>query len=115
MAIKIPKKRSQDDRDEEVMPDVSRDELETDNTEYKRQKVEEDVETPEMQNQLRKSIENAKFLPIAKYKNHILNKLRTAKVLVIEGQTGCGKTTQVPKFILEGAQAQNQEVNIICT
>lgn len=36
-------------------------------------------------------------------------------MLVISGDTGCGKTTQVPKYILENGQATNQEVNIICT
>lgn len=34
---------------------------------------------------------------------------------MISGDTGCGKTTQVPKYILEHGQANNQEANIICT
>ena len=38
-----------------------------------------------------------------------------SRVLVISGDTGCGKTTQVPKYILEHGNANGHEVNIICT
>jgi HrpA-like RNA helicase len=41
--------------------------------------------------------------------------LEKNRVLIISGDTGCGKTTQVPKFILENSLAQNKEVKIICT
>ena len=56
-------------------------------------------------NQMKQSIENAKNLPIAKHKTQILKKLERSKVLVISGDTGCGKTTQVPKYILEHGMA----------
>lgn len=36
-------------------------------------------------------------------------------MLIISGDTGCGKTTQVPKYILEQARARDEEVHIICT
>jgi len=49
MAIKIPKKRSSGERDDDDEPvDITREEVETGETDYKRQKVEEDIETPEM-------------------------------------------------------------------
>lgn len=35
--------------------------------------------------------------------------------MVISGDTGCGKTTQVPKYILEQGSANNMDYNIICT
>ena len=54
-------------------------------------------------------------MPIAKYKNQILKKLDKHRVLVISGDTGCGKTTQVPKYILEQAEFKKQECKIICT
>ena len=54
---------------------------------------------------MKQSIENAKNLPIAKHKTQILKKLERSKVLVISGDTGCGKTTQVPKYILEHGMA----------
>lgn len=48
-------------------------------------------------------------LPITSYKSRILKlvlskKLRTSQVLIIQGETGCGKTTQVAQFILEANQ-----------
>lgn len=62
-----------------------------------------------------KSIEAAKNLPIAKHKATIMQKLEKNRVIIISGDTGCGKTTQVPKFILESGLAQKQDVKIICT
>lgn len=37
------------------------------------------------------------------------------EVLVIEGKTGCGKTTQVPQFILDDCRSKNQLCNIVVT
>ncbi|KAL0118911.1 hypothetical protein PUN28_009500 [Cardiocondyla obscurior] len=45
-------------------------------------------------------------LPIHEFKDDILSKLENNRVLLIEGDTGCGKTTQVPQFILDSF-AQN--------
>ncbi|TMW48422.1 hypothetical protein DOY81_006512 [Sarcophaga bullata] len=54
----------------------------------------------------------------------ILNLLETTQVLVISGETGCGKSTQVPQFILDnwffkGSQLDNNQkmphVEVICT
>jgi len=37
------------------------------------------------------------------------------QVTVIEGETGCGKTTQVPQYILDYYAAQGRYCNIIVT
>ena len=37
------------------------------------------------------------------------------QVTIISGPTGCGKTTRVPQFILEHAEASHKPVNIIVT
>lgn len=46
------------------------------------------------------------FKHILSYRNEILSKLENNRVLLIEGDTGCGKTTQVPQFIIDSF-AQN--------
>ncbi|KAI8588469.1 P-loop containing nucleoside triphosphate hydrolase protein [Geranomyces variabilis] len=40
-------------------------------------------------------------LPAWKYKDQILDAVEKHRVVVVEGETGCGKTTQVPQFILD--------------
>lgn len=47
------------------------------------------------------------FLNYLFYRNEILSKLENNQVLLIEGDTGCGKTTQVPQFIMDNF-AQNE-------
>eukprot|EP00889_Picochlorum_renovo_P003077 jgi/Picre1/30107/NNA_005476.t1 len=40
-----------------------------------------------------------KSLPIAKHKEEILQAVESSQVVLIAGETGCGKTTQVPQYI----------------
>ncbi|XP_032669935.1 ATP-dependent RNA helicase DHX30-like [Odontomachus brunneus] len=40
-------------------------------------------------------------LPIFQFRDKILSMLAENKILLIEGDTGCGKSTQVPQFILD--------------
>ena len=56
-------------------------------------------------------------LPAWKEKEKILSLLSCQQVLVISGMTGCGKSTQVPQFILDNwlADARSDHVNIVCT
>ena len=44
-------------------------------------------------------------LPIAEFRDLIVRTLRDHQVVVIAGETGCGKTTQVPQFLLEAGYA----------
>lgn len=82
----------------------------------KRQRTEQaEFITTEMTDAVRKSINAAQHLPIAKKKNEILDKLKKNRVLIISGDTGCGKTTQVPKYIIQQAQSSMEDVYIICT
>lgn len=43
-------------------------------------------------------LERDKNLPIHDKREEIINSIRSNPVLVIEGETGCGKTTQVSKL-----------------
>ncbi|XP_010414784.1 PREDICTED: DExH-box ATP-dependent RNA helicase DExH4, chloroplastic isoform X2 [Camelina sativa] len=56
-------------------------------------------------------------LPISEVKNDILQNLKEKDVLVVCGETGSGKTTQVPQFILDDMidSGQGGYCNIICT
>ena len=51
-------------------------------------------------------------LPSAKKRSDIISALKTDQVLVVTGETGCGKTTQVPQFIMEELVG---ECFIVCT
>lgn len=54
-------------------------------------------------------------LPICEYRNEILNALKSNTVVVIEGATGCGKTTQVPQFIIDDCRENGRRCNVIVT
>ncbi|CAE5962523.1 unnamed protein product [Arabidopsis arenosa] len=56
-------------------------------------------------------------LPISEVKNGILQHLKEKDVLVVCGETGSGKTTQVPQFILDDMidSGHGGYCNIICT
>ncbi|KAL1211160.1 DExH-box ATP-dependent RNA helicase DExH1 [Cardamine amara subsp. amara] len=56
-------------------------------------------------------------LPAFKMKEGFLNSVSENQVLVVSGETGCGKTTQLPQFILEEeiASLRGADCNIICT
>ena len=45
--------------------------------------------------------QNYENLPIARHKQAICQMIRDGQVSLIQGATGCGKTTQVPQYILE--------------
>ena len=56
-------------------------------------------------------------LPITALKDELLDRLRSHDSVVVCGETGCGKTTQVPQFILDDAidREEGQACNIVCT
>uniref|UniRef100_T1JGF2 Probable ATP-dependent RNA helicase spindle-E n=1 Tax=Strigamia maritima TaxID=126957 RepID=T1JGF2_STRMM len=54
-------------------------------------------------------------LPTTRHKDEILEGIKNQQVLIIEGSTGSGKTTQVPQFILDYHQERNEKCNIVVT
>ncbi|KAG6971630.1 hypothetical protein JG688_00004363 [Phytophthora aleatoria] len=66
----------------------------------------------------RSKLQQRESLPIASFKKQVVEMLSNHDVILISGETGCGKSTQVPQFLLEdlllsepgGARGQ-----IVCT
>ncbi|KAI8103615.1 hypothetical protein M9435_004950 [Picochlorum sp. BPE23] len=56
-----------------------------------------------------------KSLPIAKHKEEILQAVESSQVVLIAGETGCGKTTQVPQYILESCWEKGKPCRVMCT
>ncbi|VDQ08745.1 unnamed protein product [Trichobilharzia regenti] len=51
--------------------------------------------------ELRSLIDERSQLPVSPYKSSILEAIKYNRVTLIRGETGCGKTTQIPQFILD--------------
>lgn len=47
-------------------------------------------------------------LPIFKCRNELIDKIEAYPVTVISGATGCGKSTQIPQFILDHQAAKDR-------
>ncbi|XP_010677544.1 DExH-box ATP-dependent RNA helicase DExH1 isoform X2 [Beta vulgaris subsp. vulgaris] len=56
-------------------------------------------------------------LPAFKVRSEFLKAVANNQVLVVSGETGCGKTTQLPQFILEDeiSSLRGADCSIICT
>ncbi|OVA04864.1 Helicase [Macleaya cordata] len=70
-------------------------------------------ESPEGQ----KMLEFRRSLPAYKERDALLTAISQSQVVVVSGETGCGKTTQLPQYILESEieAARGSTCSIICT
>jgi len=48
--------------------------------------------------------ETRRSLPIFPFKDDLLAAISNYQVLIIEGETGCGKTTQIPQYLHEAVR-----------
>ncbi|KAH9609039.1 hypothetical protein KSS87_007653 [Heliosperma pusillum] len=64
-----------------------------------------------------KMMEFRKSLPSYKEKDALLSAISCNQVIIVSGETGCGKTTQIPQFILESEinSSRGSLCSIICT
>lgn len=54
-------------------------------------------------------------LPIANHRQEILDLVENNQIFVLSGETGCGKSTQVPAYILEHCMSQGRNCKIYVT
>jgi hypothetical protein len=54
-------------------------------------------------------------LPAWGFREQLVATLDQNQVMIVSGATGCGKSTQVPQFLLDHLRHQGQRANIICT
>ncbi|CAM0882887.1 unnamed protein product [Alopecurus aequalis] len=74
-----------------------------------------EILTSKMSKQLKKIAKDRSKLPISSFKEHICSTLENHQVVLISGETGCGKTTQVPQYILDHVWGKGESCKIICT
>nr|XP_040030186.1 putative ATP-dependent RNA helicase DHX57 [Gasterosteus aculeatus aculeatus]XP_040030187.1 putative ATP-dependent RNA helicase DHX57 [Gasterosteus aculeatus aculeatus] len=96
---------------------VNKHNLKTDNVLKENGKLCREFKMKMSSGRFRSMLEQRKKLPAWQEKENILDLLDQCQVLVVSGMTGCGKTTQIPQFILDASLGgpADQVVNIICT
>ncbi|EQC28481.1 pre-mRNA-splicing factor ATP-dependent RNA helicase [Saprolegnia diclina VS20] len=82
-----------------------------------------DNDEPPSVNPLTGNLYSAKFktiyakrrtLPVYQFLHDIQDKVRANQVLVVEGETGSGKTTQIPQFLVQAGYTDNGKI-VACT
>lgn len=54
-------------------------------------------------------------LPIYEMRRTVIEKIRNNDVLIISSETGSGKTTQIPQYIMDDARQRDEKCRILCT
>ena len=54
-------------------------------------------------------------LPVYQFKEKLLTAVSQNQIVVVEGETGSGKTTQIPQFLVEAGYAQQGTSMVTCT
>lgn len=70
---------------------------------------ESSVEVDQIKQTYFKNFRQSSALPIHRQRQYIVNSINSYNVVIIEGSTGCGKTTQVPVYILEDAVLRRKQ------
>ncbi|KAH8287336.1 hypothetical protein KR054_005923 [Drosophila jambulina] len=68
---------------------------------------------PEPRNRNRSMVQDRQSLPIYGHRARILSLMQREQVLIIQGATGSGKSTQLPQYILEWAAKHRTPVRIV--
>merc|ERR1719199_1096608 len=54
-------------------------------------------------------------LPVYQFKEKLLDAVAKNQIVVLEGETGSGKTTQIPQFLVEAGYAEQGYTTVACT
>ncbi|CAN1159224.1 DExH-box ATP-dependent RNA helicase DExH3 [Linum perenne] len=102
-----------DEREPVVLSNATKEKVFRGKSLQMRSRQQEWKESPEGQ----KMIQFRESLPSYKERDALLKSLAENQVTVVSGETGCGKTTQLPQYILESEidAARGAVCNIICT
>lgn len=96
---------------------VNKHNMKMDNLLQENGKLCKDFQKKQSSRRFRSMLEQRRNLPAWQEQDTILAQLEGCQVLVVSGMTGCGKTTQIPQFILDASLrgSAGQVANIICT
>ncbi|KAG4203115.1 hypothetical protein ERO13_A05G380800v2 [Gossypium hirsutum] len=64
---------------------------------------------------MRQIDEERSKLPISGFRDAITSAVESHQIILISGETGCGKTTQVPQFLLDYMWGKGEACKILCT
>ncbi|KAH6899625.1 P-loop containing nucleoside triphosphate hydrolase protein [Thelonectria olida] len=81
------------------------------NTEYYQKIWLDKSRTPKYQKMLQSRMQ----LPMWHFKQQVLRAVDDNQVVIVCGETGCGKSTQVPSFLLEHQLSQGKPCKVYCT
>ncbi|KAK6238499.1 hypothetical protein QUC31_003968 [Theobroma cacao] len=79
------------------------------------EKVKTLASTIEKDPNLRQINEEMSKLPIASFRDVITSTVESHQVVLISGETGCGKTTQVPQYLLDYMWGKGKACKVVCT
>ena len=76
---------------------------------------EEEVEVSEHEKKKMTLKEVKESLPVFPFRDSLLAAIEEHQILIVEGETGSGKTTQIPQYLYEAGYTENGEKKIGCT
>ena len=85
----------------------------TDRLQHLQKRLQTSIRKKQWRKTNRPEINYPAALPILEKKNEIITAIKNHPVLIISGETGSGKTTQIPKFCLEAGRGINGKIG--CT
>lgn len=65
--------------------------------------------------EVQQHVRSRRCLPMQEYRAQLLKLVDDHQVVILEGETGCGKTTQAPQYLLEEAARLSRPCRILCT